>query len=383
MKKLKPIIPTLAILSLATTLMAGELPRLPKDLDPKKQTNAEQKKLPDLPEAYVSTAPEDLNDGLKVGKLSLPGTKKAVAALVADDKAGKYDNLDSMLIWHDGKLVFEMYNRRGRVDAPHYTMSITKTLTSITLARAIQCGLLDMDDLDKPVIDFMNEIDRSKIKPGVETITLHDALFMKSGLRITDKKFTRGLGNKYQKQQFFQHLFEETEPVATGEKEYKYSGLDPAMTLMVMDIKTPGTIQEFIEKELAGKFGTAYCWNDQAFGLPGSGAGSNFTSRDLMKFGTTVIQGGKFDGEQLLSAEYIEQVMAPKESEGYYYHFHNRIKTAGGKQVRFVSGIGAGGQYMATFPELNVVAVATAHNTKNIRAPLDAMLDHLIPLFVK
>ena len=159
-------------------LNAGELPRLPDELEPEKQTYSAQKKIPNLAEAYFSTSPENLGDGLKVGSLDLPGTQEAINALLADDLAGKYSNLDSILLWHDGRLIFEMYNRRGRVDGPHYAMSITKTLTSITLARAIQLGLLTIEDLDSPVINFMPETNRSRIRPGVDKITLRNALFL-------------------------------------------------------------------------------------------------------------------------------------------------------------------------------------------------------------
>jgi hypothetical protein len=31
---------------------------------------------------------------------------------------------------------------------------------------------------------------------------------------------------------------------------------------------------------------------------------------------------------------------------------------------------------------LNMVVVATAHNRKAIRLPLDAILEHLVPLFI-
>jgi CubicO group peptidase (beta-lactamase class C family) len=367
----------------AVILSANELPRLPKALDPKKQSYSEQKKLPDLPEAYFSTSPQDLGDGLKVGKLDLPGTKKAVKALISEDRAGKYSNLDSILLWKDGKLLFEMYSRRGRVDAPHYAMSITKTLTSVTLARAIQVGLLKMEDLDKPVISFIPEIDKSKIQPGVDTITLRDALYMKSGLRFPDKNFTRNLGTGYPRQKYFQHLFEKTAPITPKSQEYKYTGTDPSLIMMIIDIKTRGTVQKFIANEVAGKFGAIYCWDDQDCGIPKCGAGSSFTSRSLLKIGSAIIQGGKYNGEQLLSTEYVKLIMDRKKGEGYFYYFHNRRKKAAGKDVFFISGIGAGGQYMATFPELNIVAVATAHNQKQINLPMQAVLDHLIPLFVK
>ena len=365
------------------SLTAGELPRLPKALDPKKQSYSEQKKLPDLTKTYFSTSPQDLDDGLDVGILDLPGTREAIKALVADDKVGKYSNLDSILLWRDGKLIFEMYNRRGRVDAPHFTMSITKTLTSVTLGRAIQVGLLKMEDLDKPVISFMPEIDRSKIQAGVETITMRDALYMKSGLRFPEKNFPQTLGRKYPRQKYFQKLFEETAPITPKSKQYKYSGTDPSLIMMIIDIKTQGTVQKFIAKEVAGKFGAIYCWDDQGCGIPKCGAGSSFTSRSLLKIGATIIQGGKHNGEQLLSAEYVKLIMDRKKGEGYFYHFHNRRKKTAGKDIFFISGIGAGGQYMATFPELNIVAVATAHNQKQINLPLNAILEHLIPLFVE
>ncbi len=385
MKEQKLVMTLIAIATVSAGLTASDLPRLPKGVDPKTQTYSVQKKLPYLPAAYTSTSPENLGDGLQVGTLDLPGTKEAVEALIADDQAGKYYNLDSILIWKDGKLLFEMYNRRGRVDAPHYAMSITKTMTSVILARAMQVGLLGMKDLDKPVISFMPEIDRSRIQPGVETITLRDALFMKSGLRFKEKNIAWTLGSGFPRQKYFQKLFEATAPISPASKEYKYTGTDPSLIMMIVDIKTPGTVQEFIAKELAGKFGASYCWDDQGCGIPKCGAGSNFTSRSLLKFGTAIIQGGKYNGEQLLSADYVKMVMAPKNEEGYYYYFHNRKKSAGGKRIDFISGIGAGGQYLSTFPELNVVAVATAHNEVKggIGKPLDAMLEHLIPLFAK
>ncbi len=378
----RPIL--LALLTLLSpSLFAAELPWLAKEIDVKTHNFAAQKQLPDLATPYVSTSPQDLDDGLQVGTLDLPGTDKAVQTLIADDKAGKYSNLDSILIWKDGKLLFEMYSRRGRVDGPHYAMSVTKTMTSVVLARAMQLGFLNMQDLDKPIVSFMPKLDLSKVKPGVDTITLRDALFMKSGLRFVDKSVAFKLGAEYKRQAYFQKLFEATESITPESKQYKYSGIDPSMIMMIVDIEVPGSVQDFIAKEVATTTGAIYNWDDQGCGIPKCGAGSNFTSRSLMKFGVTVIQGGKFNGEQLLSAEYVKTIMSKKPTEGYYYFFHNRLKTVKGQKVRFISGVGAGGQYMATFPELNIVAVATAHNKGQIGLPLQAFLEHLIPLFVK
>ncbi|MBT5690303.1 MAG: serine hydrolase, partial [Opitutae bacterium] len=323
------------------------------------------------------------DDGLQVGTLDRPGTKEAVKALLAKDQEGRYANLDSLLLWKDGELIFEMYNRRGRVDGPHYAMSVTKTMTSVTLARAIQLGLLGMKDLDKPVIDFLPEIDRARIKPGVETITLRNALFMKSGLRFPSKTYAYSLGNKYHRQKHFQKLFENTAPINPGNKSYKYTGTDPSLIMMIIDLRTKGSAQEFFAREVAEKFGAVYCWDNQGCGIPKCGAGSSFTSRSLLKIGSAIAQGGKYNGEQLLSPEYVNLVMDTNKGEGYFYYFHNRKKRSQNNKVNFISGVGAGGQYMSIFPDLNLVMVATSHNKGKIGAPLEAVLDHLLPLFKK
>ena len=378
---------SLALVLVTLPLKAANLPRLPKEISPQKLGYKEQAQMPKLAEPYVSTAPQDLGDGLSVGKLDRPGTQQAVAALVTDDKAGKYSELDSILLWKDGKLIFEYYNRHGRVDAPHYLMSITKTMTSVALARAIQLGLLNMADLDKPVVSFMPEIDRSKIKPGVDTITLRDALMMKSGLRwnVPDNKLESSIGSSNAKQKYFQQLFETTAPITPQSKAYKYTGTDPSLIMMILDIKTQGKAQDFIKTELSGKFGAIYSWENQACGIPKCGAGANFTSRSLIKIGSAILQGGKYNGEQLLSSDYVKEIMAAYGKEAapsaYYYYFHNENKLSPNKRVDFISGVGAGGQYMSVFPSLNLVAVATADNKKEIKLPLDAILEHLIPLF--
>ena len=377
----------LSLLAIVLTVFGASLwarpPSLPKNISAATLDFSRQAELPNLEKAYISSSPKDLNDGLKVGRLDAPGTVKAIEALRRADAKGQFANLDSILLWKDGKLIFEMYARRGRVDAPHYAMSITKTLTSMALARAIQLGHLRLDDLDRPVLDFMPNINRKKIKPGVETITLSDALMMKSGLRFKDRLTEHRLALDYNGQEYFQKLFENTAAVTPQSKKYKYGGVDPLLVMMAINQKVPGRVQDFIHKELiANVRGDVYLWNKHGSGLPKAGAGSSFTSRVLVKLGVTVLQGGKFNGRQLLDPEYVKRIMDRQKGEGYFYFFHNRRVRS--EEINFISGIGAGGQLMSIFPELNVVAVATSHNTKGQNGkPLEAIMNHLIPLFEK
>ena len=94
-----------------------------------------EKELPYLDQPFITTQPQDLEDGLVVGSLDLKGSKKdrvlayarKLGQPASKPKAGK---IDSLLIAHRGKLVLEAYYRRGRVNYPHYQMSITKSYTA-------------------------------------------------------------------------------------------------------------------------------------------------------------------------------------------------------------------------------------------------------------
>ena len=155
------------------------------DLSAEDVSFAKEQHLQDLKQPFLDVAPEDMADGIEVGELgSDSGNKEMILAFAREIAAGKHGEVDSLLIHHDGRLIFESYYRRGRANYPHYQMSITKSYTAMVLGRAIQLGHLKMSDLDRPVLNFLKDIDKSKLAAGCETITLSDTLNMHSGIRV-------------------------------------------------------------------------------------------------------------------------------------------------------------------------------------------------------
>ena len=115
--------------------------------------------------------------------------QEAIRQLSQEIFSGTYGNYDALLISHKNELVYESYYRKGRINSPHGQASAVKGYTSLVLGRAIQMGYLGMDDLDKPLIHFLNDLDPSKLAPGAEKITLHKALTMHGGLTIDQEKW--------------------------------------------------------------------------------------------------------------------------------------------------------------------------------------------------
>ena len=148
--------------------------------------------IPDLKKAFIDTAPAARKDGLVVGELGINGGNKNMIVKLAEELAdNKHGDYDSLLIAHKGKFLFESYYKRGRINLPHFQNSATKGYTSLLLGRAVQLGYMTMADLDKPLVSFLKGLDHTKFVDGVEKITLHQAMTMRSGLRFSDEEMTK------------------------------------------------------------------------------------------------------------------------------------------------------------------------------------------------
>ncbi|MEL6538728.1 MAG: serine hydrolase, partial [Bacteroidota bacterium] len=259
--------------------------------------------LPDLNPAYITTQPEVRQDGIPVGELGLGAESKAeilaLAQAIADSAHGNYD---ALLIAQNGRLLFESYYRKGRVDRAHGQASATKGYTTLAVGRAIQLGYLTMADLNKPLVNFLTELDPTRWAEGIEHITLHKAMTMHSGIRIPEEVRETMVEDpsQVQGQALMQAWFEHTEPITPESQTWKYSW-DPDMVMQVIEAVVPGGAEAFIKQQLLDKLGiTNYTWQNSVSGVPEAGWRVSMTSRDMLKWGTLVLNGGQWRGEQLI-----------------------------------------------------------------------------------
>ncbi len=347
--------------------------------------------LPDLEKPFISVAPMDKKDGLVVRQLGVDGGDRAaieafaneLAAAAKDEKAG---NVDSMLISYHGKLIFESYYRRGRANFPHYQMSITKSYTALAIGRAIQMGLLKMEDLDKPAIGFLKELDTTKLVAGADAITLAQAMQMSSGIRLGDKKANELMKDpaKLKGQGEIQAYLQHSAPIPAMPREFKYQEPDTAIAMQVLNAVVPSGAEEFIKNELLGRMNIAqYHWESAISGLPKSAAGSSILSRDMVKFGQLILNKGKWEREQLIPEAYLVRATTPSQiNEHYGFFWWVEDFTVSGKTYHSFQGRGAGGQFIFMFPELDLVAVVTSHN-KGMGDTLKTLPQRIIPAFVQ
>ncbi|WP_291870682.1 serine hydrolase [Maribacter sp.] len=227
---------------------------------------------------------------------------------------GEHGSYDALLISHKNKLVFESYYKKGRINLPHGQASAVKAYTSLVLGRAIQMGYLSMEDLNKPLISFLKDVDPKKIAKGTEKITLQKVLTMHGGLNVdrdTWKEIEKD-SVRLKGQGLVQTLLEQSGPTTAESQTYLYGNFNPMLVMMVIDAVVPGTAENFIKRELLDKPGiTEYKWSNHISGLPEAGWRVSIMSRDMLKLGNLVLNTGKLNGEQLISEEYL-----PKATSG-------------------------------------------------------------------
>lgn len=359
------------------------------------------REMPKLERGFFLTAPQDRNDGIVVGELGVDGgNNEMIVNLAQEISGGQHGDLHSLLIAHKGKLLFESYFLRGRINLSHPQASTTKAYTSLALGRAIQLGYLTMADLNKPVISFLNELDRSDFVEGAEKVTLHQALTMRSGIRIIDEK-----GEEFERyrdlidgQKLVQAIFERSDPI-TDETQapFSYGNYSTPLVMQVIEAVVPGGAEHFIQTELLGKLGiTDYEWRTDLGGLPAAGWKTSFTSRHMMKFGMLTMNKGQWNGEQLIPEAYINRATSrllqtgdddvfgggeDVSNQGYGYFWWAGDLQVGDRTYYATSAQGGGGQFIIVIDELDLTIVITAA----MREPksLQLVAERILPAFIQ
>jgi CubicO group peptidase (beta-lactamase class C family) len=111
------------------------------------------------------------------------------------------------------------------------------------------------------------------------------------------------------------------------------------------------------------------------------------TPRDMAKIGQMVLDGGKWNGRQIVGEDWLDASTRPHLNtgdwaEGYgYLWWRMEAPVPGGKAVPVIFANGWGSQFIAIFPSLDLVVVTTGGNEYNGKhlAVAELLERHLLP----
>ena len=259
--------------------------------------------------------------------------------------------IHGIIILVHNKVIFEAYNAPYCAEIPHIMHSFTKCLTNTAVGLAYTQGLLKLDDL---VLDFFPEF-KEKASKFLKRATIRNLITMRSGQE-------RGIGgNEWRplKSSWLNAYFEVPFIREPG-SEYLYSSGNSYVLSAIVQKVTGKTCKDYLKEHITEKLGMRdFEWMLSPEGICSGGNGISLTVGDMARIGLLYLNRGKWNGEQLISEEWVDLALGYKERiipepGGVEYNFHwMHIGDMWASRGMF-------GQTCALVPDLDMVVAFTA-----------------------
>jgi CubicO group peptidase (beta-lactamase class C family) len=355
------------------------------------------------PDSGCDAPPDAINDGWATAppeSVGLDGT-----LLCAMGARLKFDEADvhAVIVVRHGKLVFEQYFRgyddpwggpEGTYDfdatTRHDLRSISKSVTSLLLGIAIDRKLIA--SIDDPVTKFFPAAIGPQA-PGWSGVTLRHLISMSSGMSWDENlRWTDPANDE-------PHLGKELDPIryvlakpilSTPGTIWNYNGGGIDLLGDIIARASGKSFNDFAREALFEPLGISdWEWKAYENGRVSPAAGLRMRPRDAAKIGLLMLNHGSWNGKTVVSVDWIAQSETPRfQTTSYFgglfyygYAWWMGRTLTGDTEIKWIAGIGLGGQRLFIVPELDIVMMSTSGLYTNPRqgaGALDVLNDFVI-----
>src|SRR5215207_8428701 len=281
--------------------------------------------------------------------------------------------MHSLMIIRHGQIVAEGWWSPYAPEQVHLLYSLSKSFTSTAAAFAVAEGLLD---LEATVLSYFPEHDREITDPRSRSILVRHVAAMASG--HLEETINRALAlDQLEPVRGFLLIPPDREPGTV----FAYNQPCTYSLAAIVQRLTGQTLIEYLRPRLFDPLGIGQAgWQQDAAGRDLGYTGLHATTDAIARLGLLYLQNGVWNGQRLLSEEWITevtrvQVETPNEPNpdwrrGYGFQFW--------KSRYGYRGDGAYGQFCLVLPEQDAVITTTA-GTENMQGILDAVWADLVP----
>ena len=313
-------------------------------------------------------------------------------------RSDQFRKIGSVVIARHGKLAFEDYVE-GDANTLRDTRSATKSITGALVGLAVQEGKLS--GVEAQVLDLLPEHARriQNPDPRKSKIKVEDFLTMSSPLECDDwNDASRGNEERmYLVEDWAQFILdlpirgrmrvgEKAEPPEYG-RFFSYCTGGVFVLSEVLTRATGARTDRYAREKLFGPLGiTDVEWVYSPWNIPQTGGGLRLSSRSLLKIGQVYLDGGRWQGREILKQDWVQKSTRPhaRIDEATEYGYLWWIKSFRSGETRYPAFFmsGNGGNKVVVIPKLDLVAVITSTNfsTRGMHEQTERILtEYILP----
>nr|WP_141661802.1 serine hydrolase [Burkholderia ambifaria] len=260
----------------------------------------------------------------------------------------------SLLVVKDGKLIFERYGANASRDSTYELYSVTKAVTSLVAGILIDRGAVH---LDEPVAARLAawRPDLGGALADKRGIALKHVLSMSSGLHYD---FSPKDDPIYYTAPDRLKLAASAAPKVAPGTAFEYTDVNPILASAMLSAAAGEPVERYAQTHLFAPLDMKRAAWERAdrTGLVSAGWGLRLRAIDMAKIGMLVLDGGRWQGRQVVPQAWIAQMTSPRVSPhfGYYWWINNIVDS----EPEF-DAMGFKGQFITVLPKRNTVVVMT------------------------
>lgn len=261
------------------------------------------------------------------------------------------------LIIKNDSIFHEWYAPNYGKDSKTNSFSVTKSITSSMLGKAIMDGYIE--SLDQPVTDFYPEY-------GDIKTTVGDLASMASGLNWVEhytSPFSLTARANYDND--LAETILNLKQVKTSGKEFEYLSGNTQLLGMIIQKATGKTLANYLSESFWKPMGASQdaLWqlDDAENRLAKTFCCISSNARDFARFGKLYKDYGKWNGKQILDSTFVAKSVSPRFADSPEYGYGWWLKKM--KDKNFFLMRGHHSQYIIVEPNDNVIIVRLGHHT--------------------
>ncbi len=288
------------------------------------------------------------------------GMDSAVLADMLEEISQTYPSIKSVTVIRNENIVLDAYVHPYSKNNPFQINSIVKSIMSILFGIAIDQGYIE--SVDQPLTDFFPAESMDNFDYRKEAITLEHLLTMTPGLDCRDSYMFNWDWSDPQWREIddWVQYFIDLPMVSFPGTRFAYCNSDARVLSVILTRATGMTAQGFANKYLFGPMGLKVNdWNTFQGAYTDGARGIRIKPVDLARVGQLVLNDGVWEGERIVSEEWLTQSTQPyiEGNQEDHYGYLWWLNESG-----FYAGIGYGGQYMYVVPWADLVVVFMSSN---------------------